>query len=157
MKFAILAIIGAASAVRLEESPDCPESTQVFSYNERRAAAAGLAQTACDKASVAGVPCNSQLFATGMNGDEDLGQNIIMKGEKFHYNQNALSQQGFATGMNGDEDLGQNIIMKGEKFHYNQALNQNQFATGMNGDEDLGQNIIMKGEKFHYNQALGQN
>jgi len=27
------------------------------------------------------------LFATGMNGDEDLGQDIIMKGEKFHYNQ----------------------------------------------------------------------
>ena len=54
-----------------------------------------------------------------MNGDEDLGQNIIMKGEKFHYNQ-AMAQGQFATGMNGDEDLGQNIIMKGEKFHYNQ-------------------------------------
>jgi hypothetical protein len=26
-------------------------------------------------------------FATGMNGDEDLGQNIIMKGDKYHYNQ----------------------------------------------------------------------
>jgi hypothetical protein len=26
------------------------------------------------------------LFATGMNGDEDLGQNIIMKGDKYHYN-----------------------------------------------------------------------
>ena len=26
-------------------------------------------------------------FATGMNGDEDLGQDITMKGEKFHYNQ----------------------------------------------------------------------
>jgi len=26
-------------------------------------------------------------FATGMNGDEDLGQDIIMKGDKFHYNQ----------------------------------------------------------------------
>ena len=26
-------------------------------------------------------------FATGMNGDEDLGQDIIMKGNKFHYNQ----------------------------------------------------------------------
>ena len=24
-------------------------------------------------------------FATGMNGDEDLGQDIIMKGDKFHY------------------------------------------------------------------------
>ena len=28
-------------------------------------------------------------FATGMNGDEDLGQNIIMKGDKYHYNQDA--------------------------------------------------------------------
>lgn len=26
-----------------------------------------------------------QLFATGMNGDEDLGQDIIMKGKPFHY------------------------------------------------------------------------
>ena len=60
-------------------------------------------------------------FATGMNGDEDLGQDIIMKGDKFHYNQK-LSQ--FATGMNGDEDLGQDIIMKGDKFHYNQDLIQ---------------------------------
>ena len=88
MKFVILAIIAVASAVRLEESPDCPESTKVFSYTERVASAAGLAQTACDKAAVAGVPCNSQLFATGMNGDEDLGQDIIMKGKPFHYNQN---------------------------------------------------------------------
>jgi len=90
-------------------------------------------------------------FATGMNGDEDLGQDIIMKGDKFHYNQR-MNQ--FATGMNGDEDLGQDIIMKGDKFHYNQKLNQ--FATGMNGDEDLGQDIIMKGDKFHYNQKLAQ-
>ena len=117
MKFVALALLGAASAVRLEESPDCPDSTKVFSYNERVASAAGLVQTACDKAAVAGVPCNSQLFATGMNGDEDLGQNIIMKGDKYHYNQNMAQ---FATGMNGDEDLGQNIIMKGDKYHYNQ-------------------------------------
>tara|TARA_B110000305_G_C18980618_1_gene421470 strand:+ start:153 stop:311 length:159 start_codon:yes stop_codon:yes gene_type:complete len=52
-----------------------------------------------------------------MNGDEDLGQNIIMKGDKYHYNQKMAQ---FATGMNGDEDLGQNIIMKGDKYHYNQ-------------------------------------
>ena len=34
----------AAGLVQLEESPDCPESTQVFSYNERAPAAAGLVQ-----------------------------------------------------------------------------------------------------------------
>ena len=55
-----------------------------------------------------------------MNGDEDLGQDITMKGEKFHYNQ-ANNQKLFAVRMNGDEDLGQDITMKGEKFHYNQA------------------------------------
>jgi hypothetical protein len=32
-------------------------------------------------------PKNINLFATGSEGDEDLGQNIIMKGDKFHYNQ----------------------------------------------------------------------
>jgi len=56
-----------------------------------------------------------------MNGDEDLGQDIIMKGEKFHYDQKPTNKKLFATGMNGDEDLGQDIIMKGEKFHYNQG------------------------------------
>jgi len=54
-----------------------------------------------------------------MNGDEDLGQNIIMKGDKYHYNQKEQNLVQFATGMNGDEDLGQNIIMKGDKYHYN--------------------------------------
>jgi hypothetical protein len=62
------------------------------------------------------------LFATGMNGDEDLGQDITMKGQKFHFNQQP--QALFATGMNGDEDLGQDITMKGQKFHFNQALMQ---------------------------------
>ena len=28
-----------------------------------------------------------------MNGDEDLGQDIIMKGDKFHYQQTGLAQQ----------------------------------------------------------------
>ena len=125
MKFSLL--IAAVAAIRVQESPDCPESTQVFSYNERAASAAGLHQTglaqtasACQQFGVAGVTChpaNNQLFATGMNGDEDLGQDIIMKGDKFHYNQKLVQ---FATGMNGDEDLGQDIIMKGDKFHYNQ-------------------------------------
>ena len=32
-------------------------------------------------------PTNIELFATGMNGDEDLGQDITMKGNKFHYAQ----------------------------------------------------------------------
>ncbi len=75
MKFqAIAALFALASAksMRQRESPDCPESTQVFSYNERAPAAAGFAQV---------------RFATGMNGDEDLGEDITMKGDHFHYNQ----------------------------------------------------------------------
>lgn len=30
----------------------------------------------------------SENFATGMNGDEDLGEDITMKGDKFHFIQN---------------------------------------------------------------------
>ena len=32
-------------------------------------------------------PESNQLFATGMNGDEDMGEDITMKGNKFHLNQ----------------------------------------------------------------------
>jgi hypothetical protein len=39
-------------------------------------------------------------FATGMNGDEDLGQDITMKGEKFHYNQQMV-QLPACDGSNG--------------------------------------------------------
>jgi hypothetical protein len=40
-------------------------------------------------------------FATGMNGDEDLGQDITMKGEKFHYNQSSFVQLPLCDGSNG--------------------------------------------------------
>ena len=149
---AIAALLGVTAAVKLAESPDCPESKQVFSYNERAPAAAGFLQvSSCQQAGAHGVTCipgTSNLFATGMNGDEDLGEDITMKGDKFHYNQRPSQHKLFATGMNGDEDLGEDITMKGDKFHYNQ------FATGMNGDEDLGEDITMKGDKFHYNQRM---
>ena len=55
-----------------------------------------------------------------MNGDENLGENISMKGEPFSYKQKPAEHKLFATGMNGDEDLGENITMKGEKYSYNQ-------------------------------------
>merc|ERR1740123_2094975 len=120
MKFVIAALLGLAAA----ESPDCPESTQVFSYNERAPAATGLLQvaTSCSRAGVDGVRCLAQ-FATGMNGDEDLGEDIQMKGEPFHFNQaNQMKLAQFATGMNGDEDLGEDIQMKGEPFHFAQHM-----------------------------------
>merc|ERR1712227_912016 len=120
MKFVIAALLGLAAA----ESPDCPESTQVFSYNERSPAATGLLQvdSACARASVGGIRCLAQ-FATGMNGDEDLGEDIQMKGEPFHFNQaNQMKLAQFATDMNGDEDLGEDIQMKGEPFHFTQHM-----------------------------------
>jgi hypothetical protein len=107
----IAALLGYTSAIKLAESPDHPDSNKVFSYNERSAAAAGFLQTsACVSAGHKGVSCipSAELFAVGMNGDEDLGEDITMKGQKFHYAQNK-----FAVGMNGDEDLGEDITMKG--------------------------------------------
>ena len=56
-----------------------------------------------------------------MNGDEDLGVDIKMKGEPFHFEQKAGAHAQFASGMNGDEDLGIDIKMKGEPFHFEQA------------------------------------
>merc|ERR1711937_92375 len=134
MKIAIAALLGYVSAVSLakKESPDCPSSQEVFSYNERVGTAAGFLQlSACSQSGIngAGLTCvpDHEYFATGMNGDEDLGEDIIMKGEPYHYNQKKektkkLAQ--FATGMNGDEDLGEDIIMKGEPYHYNQKKEQ---------------------------------
>jgi hypothetical protein len=43
MKFVIAALFASAGALKIRESPDCPDSTDVFSYNERKASAAGLA------------------------------------------------------------------------------------------------------------------
>merc|ERR1712238_451566 len=126
MKFAVAALLGYVSAVTVKnvESPDCPSSQEVFSYNERVGTASGFLQlSACSTSGVsgAGITCipDNQYFATGMNGDEDLGEDIIMKGKPFHYNQQK-KQALFATGMNGDEDLGEDIIMNGKPFHYNQ-------------------------------------
>ena len=48
------------------------------------------------------MPQNHQLFATGMNGDEDLGQDIIMKGKPFHYNQK-LAQEAPEEGSAAEE------------------------------------------------------
>jgi len=48
-------------------------------------------ESACHASGIAGVTCGPsdvELFATGMNGDEDLGEDITMKGDKFHFIQN---------------------------------------------------------------------
>ena len=166
MKFVVALLLSAVVAVKLRDedkeeegaSPDCPDSQTVFSYNERtHPAAAGFLQvTACSQYSVDGVTClpNHELFASGMNGDEDLGVDIKMKGEPFHFEQKAGAHAQFASGMNGDEDLGVDIKMKGEPFHFEQKpVSHAQFASGMNGDEDLGVDIKMKGEPYHFEQT----
>ena len=56
---------------------------------------AGLTQSsACAKSVADGVVCDPSFvqFATGMNGDEDLGHDISMKGEPFHFRQQAFAQ-----------------------------------------------------------------
>ena len=79
----------AVSAIKISDAP--PYFNQP-TWHEGMPSAAGLLEiSACFKAGgIADVSCgptNIELFATGMNGDEDLGQDITMKGEKFHYNQ----------------------------------------------------------------------
>ena len=89
MKAAVIAALAAsATAMRLGDAdPFFNEPT----WTERMASAGGFIQlTACVNANADGVTCsppNRQLFATGMNGDEDLGEDIIMKGKPFHYDQ----------------------------------------------------------------------
>ena len=86
----IAALLGSISAMRLSDAPPYFNEPP---FNQRHPAAGGFVQletkTHCQRAGVTGVDCipNEMLFATGLNGDEDLGQDIIMKGEKFHYNQ----------------------------------------------------------------------
>ena len=131
MKASVLAaILGSATAVKLN---DAPAFFNEPTWGQNWPSAAGLLQiSACEQFNGAGVSCGPsdiQLFATGNTGDEDLGQDITMKGQKFHYaqgedNKNATKPANsalFATGMNGDEDLQQDITMKGQKFHYAQA------------------------------------
>ena len=127
--------------------------------------AAGLIQTqsACARYGVNGVTCgpsDEELFATGMNGDEDLGEDITMKGDKFHFNQNlvqadpgmpAVVYDTKGYGANGGVEKLSFFDPKITKAHTS-FYAQSGFATGMNGDEDLGEDITMKGDKFHFNQ-----
>ena len=86
MKFALF--LATASAVKISDAPPYwPGPTWTYNHPS----AAGFLQTSsCVEAGINGVTCGPsdvELFATGMNGDEDLGQDITMKGEKFHYAQ----------------------------------------------------------------------
>lgn len=161
MKFILATLLGFTAAVKLQESPDHPNSNIVFPYTEKSAPAAGFTQTsACVHANIPGIDCvpNSEFFAYGMAGDEDLGQEITMKNVKYKYHQNPENTKLFAYGMAGDEDLGQEITMKNVKYKYHQnPENTKLFAVGMAGDEDLGQEITMKGQKYKYHQKPAGN
>ena len=94
MKAAIVALLAASvSATRLT---DAPPYFNEPTWNERMPSAGGFVQiSACLNSEHTGVTCSPpdhMLFATGMNGDEDLGEDIIMKGKPFHYDQKALAQ-----------------------------------------------------------------
>ena len=88
MKTVIALLLAEASAVK---TYDAPPYFNAPTWNERMPSASGFIQVnACQTSGVSGVSCdipNSQLFATGMNGDEDLGEDIQMKGEPFHFAQ----------------------------------------------------------------------
>jgi len=103
----------------------------------------------------------SDKFDTGMNGDEDMGEDIIMRGKPFQYLGEIKASDKFATGMNGDEDLGEDIINHGPFLYLAESEYSGKFGKGFNGkhvrylvesksDEDLIPDITMKGEKFHY-------
>ena len=65
-----------AGFVQLEDGP--PAYNEMAFYSEMNPASAGFVQlesSACSRSGVTGVTCgldDEQLFATGMNGDEDL-------------------------------------------------------------------------------------
>jgi len=84
----IALLLANASATRVYDAPPYFNSP---TWNERMPSAGGFVEiNACIDAGVPGVSCdvpNHNLFATGMNGDEDLGEDIQMKGEPFHFAQ----------------------------------------------------------------------
>ena len=87
MKASVFALlVSASSAVSLNDAPHYwPGPT----YTQNHPSSAGFLQTSsCVSSGQLGVTCGPsdvELFATGMNGDEDLAQDITMKGDKFHY------------------------------------------------------------------------
>ena len=92
MKSVVALLFASASAIKMEDAPaffNEPTWTQKFP------SASGFVQvSACESANVDGVTCDNMLFATGMNGDEDLKQTIKMKGDTYKYTQNLAQWTG---------------------------------------------------------------
>ena len=113
MRFSIASSLAIAAAVKLD---DAPPFFNEPTWNEKMPPAAGFIQlSACQASGHPGVTCSpvdDVLFATGMNGDEDLGETIKMKGDTFKYHQSlaqwsplevktAPKDLPFCTGTNG--------------------------------------------------------
>jgi deoxycytidylate deaminase len=86
MKFAVACLLGATSAIALNDAPPYFNEPD---WRETFPSAAGLVQTssACAMAGQAGVSCleENNLFAVGMLGDEDLGEDITMHGNPYRF------------------------------------------------------------------------
>ena len=88
----ILALVASAAALA-----DAPAAFNEPTWRQTWPSASGLLQTsvsACEKFGTVGVTCrpsDQALFAVGMSGDENLGQEILMKGNKFNYHQSESS------------------------------------------------------------------
>lgn len=98
-----------------------------------------------------------------MNGDEDLGLDIIMKGEHYHIAQKDLSKSKvpvnmkfFATGMNGDEDLGLDIVMSGVHYHIVQKRSEAFVAPNEGGVPPQKSFTQLKSQDIDENAELAQ-
>ena len=86
MKFAVAALIGATQSISLNDAPPYYNEP---TWRQTYPSAAGLVQTstACAMAGQTGVSCleENNLFASGMIGDEDLGEDITMHGNPYRF------------------------------------------------------------------------
>lgn len=104
----------------------------VWSFNHNAPSAVGFLQiNSCVNTGVEGVRClpDSELFATGMNGDEDLKEDIIMKGEPYHYNQKRSRDDPAASGKPAGYE---SVASEPEKVHVLQTPNAGQRTTYYN-------------------------
>ena len=64
---------------------------------------AALLASAVSSVKITSLDNGTNKWATGMSGDEDLGQDITMKGEKFHYNEGAHAASAGGDGDTADD------------------------------------------------------
>ena len=148
MKFFIAAFL----AVALADSPDCPESTEVFSYNERTPAAAGLAQ----KKDSPDCPESTEVFSYNERVPAAAGFVQIAKKdspdcpestEVFSYNERVPAAAGFVqlSACESIEVPGVTCSPQDNSFV--------QFLDGIGDNESLGESITLKGETPQYGKA----